>query len=103
MEHKCGVEGLKRVLKLGRNLASDRAAHGAALALGFKAAGSGLAIVMFGVAARLMGADKFGQFAILFNIASFLAVAACLGQETLIFCDLDRLTGDPCAGRGAIL
>lgn len=75
---------MKRVLKLGRNLAGDRTAHGAALALGFKVAGSGLAILMFGVAARLMGADKFGQFAILFNIASFLAVAACLGQETLI-------------------
>ncbi len=81
---RCEVKGLKRVLKLGRNLAGDRTAHGAAMALGFKVAGSGLAIVMFGVAARLMGADKFGQFAILFNIASFLAVAACLGQETLI-------------------
>ncbi len=78
------VQDLQRVYKIGQRFIKDRTTHGAALALGFKVAGSGLAILMFGLAARLMGAEKFGQFAILFNIVSFLAVAACLGQETLI-------------------
>eukprot|EP01037_Dinobryon_pediforme_P014441 gene14441-14566_t len=52
--------------------------------LGIKVSGSALAILMFTLAARFMGPLQFGHFAVLFNIMSFLAVVAVLGQDTLI-------------------
>eukprot|EP01037_Dinobryon_pediforme_P002445 gene2445-2483_t len=57
---------------------------GAAVSLSIKVSGSALAILMFTLAARFMGPLQFGHFAVLFNIMSFLAVVAVLGQDTLI-------------------
>jgi len=39
---------------------------------------------MFTIAARVIGPTEFGQFAIWFNLVSFLAIIALCGQETLI-------------------
>jgi O-antigen/teichoic acid export membrane protein len=59
-------------------------AQGALLAFVIKLGGSSLNIVMFTIAARVIGPAEFGQFAIWFNLVSFLAVIALCGQETLI-------------------
>jgi O-antigen/teichoic acid export membrane protein len=62
----------------------DRAILGAGLSLAVKTTGSGAAVVMFALAARTMPIVDFGLLVIVFNIVSFLAVLAVLGQETLI-------------------
>ena len=49
-----------------------------------KAMGALLSIAAFTLAARAMSADDFGRFAVWFNAVSFLAVAAVVGQDTLI-------------------
>src|SRR5262249_19024100 len=59
-------------------------AQGALVAFLIKLGGSSLNIVMFTIAARLIGPAEFGQFAIWFNLVSFLAIIALCGQETLI-------------------
>ncbi|TBW38765.1 hypothetical protein EYW49_08725 [Siculibacillus lacustris] len=69
--------------RLARALA-DRSIRGAGLALAVKVAGSGTALVMFALAARTMDVAAFGLLVIVFNVVSFLAVLAVLGQETLI-------------------
>ncbi|WP_442753929.1 lipopolysaccharide biosynthesis protein [Methylocystis sp. JAN1] len=65
-------------------LAGREAAIAAVLALGIKAAGALLTLAVFTLAARAMSPDEFGRLAIWFNAVSFLAVAACFGQDTLI-------------------
>ena len=59
-------------------------AQGALGAFLIKLGGSSLNIVMFTIAARVLGPAEFGQFAIWFNLVSFLAIIALCGQETLI-------------------
>ena len=59
-------------------------AQGALVAFLVKLGGSSLNIVMFTIAARIIGPAEFGQFAIWFNLVSFLAIIALCGQETLI-------------------
>jgi O-antigen/teichoic acid export membrane protein len=65
-------------------VASHRSALGAVVAMGIKAAGALLTLVVFTLAARAMSADEFGRLAIYFNAMSFLAIAAVFGQDTLI-------------------
>jgi O-antigen/teichoic acid export membrane protein len=59
-------------------------AQGAVVAFLIKLGGSSLNIVMFTIAARLIGPTEFGQFAIWLNLVLFLAIIALCGQETLI-------------------
>lgn len=63
---------------------SYRAAFAAVVAMGVKAGGSLLTLVIFTLAARAMSADDFGRLAIWFNALGFLGIAACYGQDTLI-------------------
>lgn len=69
---------------LAARLERHKAAISAVLALGLKAGGALLALAVFTLAARAMSPDEFGRLAIWFNAVSFLAVAACFGQDTLI-------------------
>jgi len=69
---------------LASRLQAHRAAVAAVLALGLKAGGALLTLAIFTLAARAMSPDEFGRLAIWFNAVSFLAVAACFGQDTLI-------------------
>jgi O-antigen/teichoic acid export membrane protein len=65
-------------------LLAHKAALAAVAAMGIKAAGALLTLAVFTLAARAMSSDEFGRLAIWFNAISFLAVAACFGQDTLI-------------------
>jgi O-antigen/teichoic acid export membrane protein len=65
-------------------IAEDPTAKGAVVAFAVKVGSSLANIVMLTVAARKMGRSEFGNFAIWFNVISFLAVIAMCGQETLI-------------------
>ncbi len=84
-------------------LLSEHPVVGAVLSLGVKVSGSGVALVMFALAARTMNVADFGLLVIVFNAVSFLAVLAVLGQDTLIL----RSWGEffecsPALARGAI-
>ncbi len=57
---------------------------GAIQTLAFKISGAGLALLMFNQVALTLGELSFGQLAIGFNLASFIAVCAVFGQDTLI-------------------
>jgi O-antigen/teichoic acid export membrane protein len=76
------------MIKVVQNIISRFAgadiAQGALVAFLVKLGGSSLNIVMFTIAARIIGPAEFGQFAIWFNLVSFLAIIALCGQETLI-------------------
>ena len=65
-------------------LSRHKAAASAVFALGVKASGALLTIVIFALAGRAMSADDFGRLAVWFNAVSLLAVAAVVGQDTLI-------------------
>jgi O-antigen/teichoic acid export membrane protein len=69
---------------ISSRLAESGIAQGALVAFSIKLGGSSLNIVMFTIAARVIGPAEFGQFAIWFNLVSFLAIIALCGQETLI-------------------
>lgn len=75
---------IKTVQKVSARFAENKTAQGALVAFVIKVGGSFLNIVMFTIAARVMGPVEFGHFAIWFNAVSFLAVIALCGQETLI-------------------
>jgi O-antigen/teichoic acid export membrane protein len=82
----------------------DRSVLGAGLSLAVKVAGSGAAVVMFALAARGMPVADFGLLVIVFNIVSFLAVFAVLGQETLILRTWGEFSErEPALARGAVL
>jgi O-antigen/teichoic acid export membrane protein len=70
--------------QLYRSFVDGETARGAVVAIVVKVCGSLLNFVMLLVAARLMGPDEFGHFAVWFNVVSFLALIALCGQETLI-------------------
>lgn len=74
----------KLIKSLTARLQAHRSAVSAVLALGLKAGGALLTLAVFTLAARAMSPDEFGRLAIWFNAVSFLAVAACFGQDTLI-------------------
>ena len=61
-----------------------RTAIASVFAMGIRAGGALLTIVIFTVAGRAMSADDFGRLAVWFNAVSLLAVAAVFGQDTLI-------------------
>lgn len=61
-----------------------RALAGPAAALGLRASGALLNIAVFTLAARAMAPEEFGRLAMWFSALSILAVAAALGQDTLI-------------------
>jgi|GEM_PF-365143 len=48
------------------------------------AVGAVLSFAMFALAARLLGPERFGHFATVFNALALLSVVATVGQETLI-------------------
>lgn len=75
---------MKIAQSMSSRLAKSGIAQGALVAFLIKLGGSSLNIVMFTIAARLIGPAEFGQFAIWFNLVSFLAIIALCGQETLI-------------------
>src|SRR5580704_6521356 len=75
---------MKIAQSVSSRLAKSGMAPGALVAFLIKLAGSSLNIVMFTIAARVLGLAEFGQFAIWFNLVSFLAIIALCGQETLI-------------------
>ncbi|SON57469.1 Polysaccharide biosynthesis protein [Hartmannibacter diazotrophicus] len=81
-----------------------RSAFGAALTLGIKVGGTGLAFILFWLAARSMGAEDFGRLAVWFNAVSLIAVVATLGQETLIMRSWGEYMAQkrPAAARGAL-
>lgn len=61
-----------------------RAMAGALATLGLKAAGTGLMMLVFLLAARSMTPQGFGDLAVSFNALSFLAVLAVMGQDVLV-------------------
>lgn len=63
---------------------AHQTAVSAVAAMGIKAGGAVLTLIVFTLAARAMTADEFGRLAIWFNAVSFLAVGAVFGQDTLI-------------------
>lgn len=69
------------------------AALGSTFSLGVKASGSLLTLAIFTLAARSMSADAFGQLTVWFSLSGFLAIAAVLGQETLISRSWGEYTG----------
>ena len=75
---------IRTVQRVSARFAKDKTARGSLVAFAIKVGGSALNIVMFTIAARVMGPVEFGHFAIWFNAVSFLAVIALCGQETLI-------------------
>jgi O-antigen/teichoic acid export membrane protein len=75
---------MKIAQSVSSRFAETGIAQGALVAFLIKLGGSSLNIVMFTIAARVIGPVEFGQFAIWFNLVSFLAVIAVCGQETLI-------------------
>jgi O-antigen/teichoic acid export membrane protein len=75
---------MKIAQSVSSRFAETGIAQGALVAFLIKLGGSSLNIVMFTIAARVIGPAEFGQFAIWFNLVSFLAVIALCGQETLI-------------------
>lgn len=79
------------------------AVFGALFSLGVKVGGSAAALAMFALASWTLDAAAFGQLVIVFNAVSLAAVAAVLGQDTLI----QRSWGewverDPALARGAV-
>lgn len=76
-------------------LQARRSLAGPVAALGLRGSGALLNIAVFTLAARTMPAEEFGRLAMWFSALSFVAVAATLGQDTLIA----RSWGEYC-GRG---
>ena len=70
-----------------------KAATAAVFAMGVKAGGALLMILIFTLAGRAMSADDFGRLAVWFNAVSLLAVAAVFGQDTLIMRSWGEYTG----------
>jgi O-antigen/teichoic acid export membrane protein len=70
--------------KILARIGPHRSAFLAVLAMGIKASGSLLTLVIFAIAARALTPDDFGRLSVWFNAMSFLAVAAVFGQDTLI-------------------
>lgn len=76
---------MSRLLTAALQLArTQQTALAAVLAMGIKASGALLTIVIFTLAARAASANDFGELAVWFNAMLFLAVAATFGQDTLI-------------------
>lgn len=69
---------------LAARFLARKTAVSAVAAMAIKASGALLTVAVFTMAARGMTSDEFGRLAIWFNALSFLAVAACFGQDTLI-------------------
>ena len=67
-----------------KSMLADKETQASLFSLVLVGAGAVLAFVMFTVIARRIGPSEFGHFATWFNIASFFAVAAALGQDTFI-------------------
>lgn len=74
----------ERLLTLVEKLKSRPTAIGAIVAMAIKAGGALLTLAVFTLAARAMSTDQFGHLAVWFNAIGFLAVAAVIGQDTLI-------------------
>src|SRR5690349_6113456 len=78
--------------------------RGSAAALGIKVTAAVTGFIMFALLSRHLEPAEFGELAIIFNAASFLAVVSLCGQETLIqrswneYCDSNR----PALARGAL-
>ena len=82
--------------RLSAFITARRAVTGSVAALAIKASGAVLMMLVFLLAARNLSPADFGRLAITFNLASFLAVVAVLGQDTLIMRSWSEYTG---AGR----
>ncbi len=81
----------------------SRPVAAAIAAMSIKSAGSLMTLAIFTLAARAMTADEFGRLAIWFNAIGFLAVAAVVGQDTLIARSFDEYVArnDPAQAWGA--
>ncbi|MDR3376734.1 MAG: hypothetical protein P4L98_23695, partial [Ancalomicrobiaceae bacterium] len=81
----------------------EHAFFGALFSLGTKVGGSLSMLAMFALASLTLDFAAFGQLVIIFNIVSLVAVAAVLGQDTLIKRSWgEYVERDPELARGAI-
>lgn len=81
-----------------------RAVLGALFSLGIKVGGSVAGLVMFALAAWTLDVAAFGRLVIVFNIVSLAAVAAVLGQDTLIQRSWgEYVATDAASARGAVI
>lgn len=78
------MEGTGVMKSLAARILADKNSLGAIASLAMVGCGAVLAFIMLSVAARVLGPQEFGRFATWFNVCSFLAVIAALGQETFI-------------------
>jgi len=78
---------------------------GTSVTMAITALGAVVSFAMFSIAARWLGPEEFGRFSAWFSAASFLAVLAGIGQETLIVRTWAEYTtrGQYGLARGAIL
>ena len=67
-----------------RSFAVNRTNHAIFGVLLLKVASAAVSFLLFSFAARSMGADEFGRFAIWFSVISVLSVVAVFGQELMI-------------------
>lgn len=83
---------------------AHEAARGAGFSVALKITASAINLVMLTLLARAMAQEAFGTFAIWFNAASLLAVAAACGQEKLILRSWSEYgeSGRPGLARGAL-
>jgi O-antigen/teichoic acid export membrane protein len=90
--------------RLARTVLASDVLKGSAAVLAIKFGSSALGFAIFALSSRLMDTSAFGKLAIIFNAASFLAVVALCGQETLIVRSWDEYcrTGRPELARGAL-
>jgi O-antigen/teichoic acid export membrane protein len=96
---------VNRYVRMAQPLLMAGALRGATLSLALKVAGSVLNVVMLTLAARSMGPQEFGEFALWFNAVSFLAVVAGGGQEKLVIRSWNEYLGSGQFGlaRGALV
>lgn len=77
---------------------------GALSSLAVKVGGSASALAMFALASWTLDAAAFGELVIVFNAVSLVAVAAVLGQDTLIQRSWgEYVETDPSLARGAVV
>lgn len=95
----------KLIQRLSRMPALRQTLGGTSVTMAITGLGAVVSFAMFSVAARWLGPEEFGRFSAWFSAASFLAVLAGAGQETLIVRTWAEYTtrGQHGLARGAVL
>lgn len=96
---------LKLIRRLSNMPALRQTLGGTSVTMAITGLGAIVSFAMFSIAARWLGPEEFGRFSAWFSAASFLAVLAGAGQETLIVRTWAEYTtrGQHGLARGAVL